>query len=55
VVELYKDYFKEANNNVITMAMIETPAAYKNIEDIAAAPTSDGLFGDMGFEHFYGS
>ncbi|MFT5886812.1 MAG: 4-hydroxy-2-oxoheptanedioate aldolase [Arcticibacterium sp.] len=42
--ELHENYFKEANDNIITMAMIETPAAYENMEDIAATPTLDGLF-----------
>ncbi len=42
--ELHENYFQNANENVIAMAMIETPSAYKNIEDIAATPTLDGLF-----------
>ncbi|WP_304237875.1 HpcH/HpaI aldolase/citrate lyase family protein [Jiulongibacter sediminis] len=41
---IHEGYFDEANKQIITMAMIETPDAFKNIEDIAQTPTLDGLF-----------
>jgi 4-hydroxy-2-oxoheptanedioate aldolase len=38
------DYFKHANVELITMAMIETADALENIEDIAQTPNLDGLY-----------
>jgi 4-hydroxy-2-oxoheptanedioate aldolase len=39
-----KDYFQNANNQTVTMAMIETPSALKNIKDIVKTPDLDGLY-----------
>jgi 4-hydroxy-2-oxoheptanedioate aldolase len=41
---IHEGYFEEANEQIVTMAMIETPSAFKNIEDIAQTPTLNGLF-----------
>lgn len=38
------DYGKEANENVICFAMIETAEAFRNVDDIAATPGLDGLY-----------
>jgi 4-hydroxy-2-oxoheptanedioate aldolase len=38
------DYFHTANEEVITLAMIETKEAYKNLEDIAQTASLDGLY-----------
>jgi 4-hydroxy-2-oxoheptanedioate aldolase len=38
------DYLREANEQTLTLAMIETPAALKNVEAIAATPGIDALF-----------
>lgn len=38
------DYLAQANDNVITMAMIETRAALKNLDAILAVPGIDGVF-----------
>jgi len=38
------DYLREANDGTLTMAMIETPAALNNVDDIAATPGIDCLF-----------
>ncbi len=38
------EYFEKANDNIITMAMIETPAALKNIREIAKTPNLSGFY-----------
>lgn len=38
------DYLREANEGALTLAMVETPAALNNVEDIAATPGIDALF-----------
>jgi 4-hydroxy-2-oxoheptanedioate aldolase len=38
------DYLREANEGTLTMAMIETPAALNNVDDIASTPGIDCLF-----------
>lgn len=38
------DYLRAANDGTLTMAMIETPTALKNVEAIAATPGIDSLF-----------
>ncbi len=38
------DYFCEANDNVICLAMVETAEAYANLPDIAATPGLDGVY-----------
>ncbi|MFN3658554.1 MAG: HpcH/HpaI aldolase family protein [Pseudolabrys sp.] len=38
------DYLREANEGTLTLAMIETPAALKNVDAIAATPGIDALF-----------
>lgn len=38
------DYLREANEGTLTMAMIETPSALNNVEEIAATPGIDCLF-----------
>jgi 4-hydroxy-2-oxoheptanedioate aldolase len=38
------DYFTASNNEVITMAMIETADAIKNLKEIASTPDLDGLY-----------
>jgi 4-hydroxy-2-oxoheptanedioate aldolase len=38
------DYFENANDEIITLAMIETADALKNIEEIAQTPNLDGLY-----------
>lgn len=38
------DYFQTANEQVITLAMIETAEAYANLDDIAQTPSLDGLY-----------
>ena len=37
-------YMREANGDIVTLAMIETPAALKNVDAIAAVPGIDMLF-----------
>jgi 4-hydroxy-2-oxoheptanedioate aldolase len=37
-------YLREANDNVVTLAMIETTAALANLEAILATPGIDGVF-----------
>ncbi|MBV9260473.1 MAG: hypothetical protein JO205_03800 [Pseudolabrys sp.] len=39
-----KGYLREANDNIITLAMIETPEAMDNLDAIAAIPGIDILF-----------
>ena len=39
-----KDYLASANDNIVTLAMIETRTALANIDAIAATPGIDGLF-----------
>lgn len=39
-----ENYVSKANDFTITMAMIETPEALKNIRDIASVPYLDGLY-----------
>lgn len=39
-----EDYFKIANEEIITMAMIETLDGLKNVEDIAKTPTLNGFY-----------
>jgi 4-hydroxy-2-oxoheptanedioate aldolase len=38
------DYLRDANDGTLTMAMIETPAALKNVAEIAGTPGIDCLF-----------
>ena len=38
------DYFQHANDTVITMAMIESDQAVKNLEDILKTPSLDAIF-----------
>jgi len=38
------DYLREANENTLTLAMIETPAALAAVDAIAATPGIDALF-----------
>ena len=38
------DYYQNANDSVVTMAMIETVEAVKNVEDIVTIEELDGLF-----------
>lgn len=38
------DYFQKANEEVVTLAMIETAEAYKNLDDIAQTESLDGLY-----------
>lgn len=38
------DYGREANENVICFAMIETAEALRNVDEIAATPGLDGLY-----------
>jgi 4-hydroxy-2-oxoheptanedioate aldolase len=38
------DYLREANEGTLTLAMIETPTALKNVDAIAATPGIDALF-----------
>jgi 4-hydroxy-2-oxoheptanedioate aldolase len=39
-----KDYLAHGNDNIVTLAMIETRTALANIDVIAATPGIDGLF-----------
>jgi 4-hydroxy-2-oxoheptanedioate aldolase len=39
-----EDYGSRANENVLTLAMIETAEAIKNLDDIAATPGLDGFY-----------
>ena len=39
-----EDYFERANETVITLAMIETAQALKNIEEIISTPGLDGVY-----------
>lgn len=41
---LGSDYFQKAHEEVITLAMIETAAAYRNIDDLAQTPGLDGFY-----------
>ncbi len=41
---IYTDYDEKANEEIITMAMIETKEGYENIEAIAATSNLTGLF-----------
>ncbi|MEZ5658556.1 MAG: aldolase/citrate lyase family protein [Burkholderiaceae bacterium] len=38
------DYFKHANDTIVTYGMIETPSALENLDAIAAVEGLDGLF-----------
>ncbi|RWI54690.1 MAG: hypothetical protein EOR16_23080 [Mesorhizobium sp.] len=38
------DYFQHANDTIITMAMIESEQAVKNLEDILKTPNLDAIF-----------
>jgi 4-hydroxy-2-oxoheptanedioate aldolase len=38
------EYLREANEGTLTLAMIETPTALANVEEIAATPGIDALF-----------
>lgn len=38
------DYFENANDELVTMAMIETADAMKNLDDIAQTANMDGLY-----------
>lgn len=39
-----KDYFKHANDTLITMAMIETRQAVENLDDILSVPGLDSIY-----------
>jgi 4-hydroxy-2-oxoheptanedioate aldolase len=39
-----EDYLQKSNDAVVTLAMIETPAALKNIREIAKVPDLDGFY-----------
>lgn len=44
------DYYKSANNEIITLAMIETKEAFENIDEILSVPNLTGVYvgpGDM--------
>ena len=44
------DYYEKANNNVLSMAMIETKEAVENIDEILSVPNLTGIYigpGDM--------
>lgn len=43
-IEDQKDYLARANDNIVTLAMIETRTALVNVEAIAATPGIDALF-----------
>jgi 4-hydroxy-2-oxoheptanedioate aldolase len=43
-LHLGTDYFRQAGAEVLTLAMIETAAGLKNVEDIAATPGLDGFY-----------
>ena len=38
------DYIKNANHTIITMAMVESAEAYKNLDDILDTPGLDGIY-----------
>jgi 4-hydroxy-2-oxoheptanedioate aldolase len=38
------DYIQKANDHVVTLAMIETRAAFENVDEIAATPGLTGLY-----------
>ncbi|MCY4540919.1 MAG: aldolase/citrate lyase family protein [Rhodobacteraceae bacterium] len=38
------NYFAEANENVVCLAMVETAEAYANLTEIAATPGLDGIY-----------
>lgn len=38
------EYLRDANDGTLTLAMIETPAAFANVDAIAATPGIDALF-----------
>jgi 4-hydroxy-2-oxoheptanedioate aldolase len=38
------DYFSGANDEILTLGMIETPQGLKNVDEIAAVESLDGLF-----------
>jgi 4-hydroxy-2-oxoheptanedioate aldolase len=38
------EYLREANDNILTLAMIETPTALNNVEEIAGTAGIDALF-----------
>lgn len=38
------EYFQSANEEVVTLAMIETELGYKNVEDLAQTPGLTGLY-----------
>ena len=43
-ISLGANYWKEANQNIVCLAMIETQEAYDNVEEIASTPGLDGLY-----------
>lgn len=44
LLQFGEDYFKIANEEIITMAMIETLDGLKNVDDIAKTPTLTGFY-----------
>jgi len=51
------DYFKNSNDSVITMAMIETKQAVENLEDILTVPGLDSIYigpNDLAISYGYG-
>ena len=51
------DYFKHINDNVITMAMIETKQAVDNLDDILSVPGLDSIYigpNDLAISYGYG-
>jgi 4-hydroxy-2-oxoheptanedioate aldolase len=56
-VDLWADYFKNSNDSVITMAMIETKQAVENLEDILTVPGLDSIYigpNDLAISYGYG-
>jgi 4-hydroxy-2-oxoheptanedioate aldolase len=43
-ISLGANYWKEANQNIVCLAMIETQESYDNVEEIASTPGLDGLY-----------
>ncbi|WP_247237050.1 HpcH/HpaI aldolase/citrate lyase family protein [Telluribacter sp. SYSU D00476] len=43
-LHLGSDYFQRSNEEILTLAMIESASGFKNIEDIAQTPSLDGFY-----------
>ena len=49
------DYYENANDNIISMAMIETKEAFDNIDEILSVPDLSGVYiGPADFSSSYG-